>query len=136
FGRELGQRLVARLGLRPPPAPATPGPRPALDFNRHMRETRREVDRLLAAGQVAEAERYMGRRRQELVAAGDALRKLDQAYVAVYGSYTEGPAAPSTSPIPGQVRRLRQQSSSPGDFLQRAAALRNAADLARAVGDG
>jgi hypothetical protein len=77
----------------------------------------------------------MERRRQELVAAGYQVRKLNQAYFAFYGSYTEGPAASSTSPIPDQVRRLRQQSGSPGEFLRRAATIRTAADLARLVGD-
>ncbi len=134
-GRELATRIVRRLGLSPPPAPPAQPTKRGFDFNRFMRDTRREVDRLLANGQVADAERYMEQRRQELNAAGFAIRKLNQAYFAFYGSYTEGPAASSVSPIPDQVHRLRAQSGSLGEFLRRVALLRTAADLAHAVGD-
>ena len=135
FGRELGERIAARLDLHLAPPPSAPPPAPGFDANAYLRETRRVVDGLLARGQVDAAERYMEQRRRALVNAGFPIRKLNQAYFAFYGSYTQGPAAPSTSPIPDQVRRLRQESASLGDFLRRAAALRSAADLARAVGD-
>jgi hypothetical protein len=134
FGRELGERIARQLGVHPPPPPAVRPTAPGVDFNRHMRETRRQVDALLAQGRIAEAESYMEQRRQELLGAGFQVRKLNQAYFAFYGSYTESPAASSTSPIPDQVRRLRQQSGSLGEFLRRAATIRNAADLARLVG--
>ncbi len=132
-GRELGERIVQRLGIQPPPAIPSPGAPPSLDFVGHMRETRREVDRLLGLGQVAEAEAYMEQRRLELVQAGYAVRKLNQAYFAFYGSYTSGPAASTVSPIPALVQQLRQQSATLGEFLERAATIRGVADLAAEV---
>jgi hypothetical protein len=135
-GRELGERLARELGLAEPAArtPAAEQPRPAdRDFRAIMRATRIEVDRLLAAGRIDEAEAYMNDRRDELAAAGYDVRKLNQAYFAFYGSY--GDAAAGSSPIPGRLRRLREASPSLGDFLRRVAHLTNGDDLARAVGD-
>jgi hypothetical protein len=98
-----------------------------------LRETRAEVDRLLAAGEVETAERLMRQRRDELAAAGLDVRKLNQAYFAFYGSY--GDAAAGRSPIPGRLQRLRESSGSVGEFLRRVAEIRDGRDLARAVGD-
>ena len=128
-GDELGRRLAAALDL-----PARPrgeqSPRQR-EFNRLLRETRLEVDRLLAAGQVAAAEAYMEQRRLELNERGFPLRRLNQAYFAFHGSYAEGPAG--SSPVAGQVRRLRQDSASLGDFLRQVAQVGSPAELRRLV---
>ncbi len=63
-----------------------------------MGQTRQVADRLLAAGQVERAERYMDRRRDALQQHGYTIRKLNQAYFAFYGSYTEGVAASPDQP--------------------------------------
>ncbi len=132
--RELGRRLAAELGLEPGPAPAPRrepgGGRSARSV---LRETRVDVDRLLAAGQVEAVEALMRQRRDELAAMGHEIRKLNQAYFAFHGSY--GDAAAGGSPIPGRLQRLRESSHSVGEFLRRVAQLRDGRDLARAVGD-
>ena len=135
--RELGEALARALGqdtlaVQPTASPAA-GPPAGRAFRDLMRATRIEVDRLLAAGKVGQAEAYMRDRREDLVAAGYDIRKLNQAYFAFYGSY--GDAAAGSSPIPGRLKRLRDASPSVGDFLRRVAQLTNGDDLARAVGD-
>lgn len=127
-GSELGRRLSAELGLPPNQRSGAGDPRQA-DFNRLMRETRLEVDRLLALGQVDEAEAYMERRRGEINALGFALRRLNQAYFAFFGSYAQGPAG--SSPIAGQLRRLRERSASLGAFLRAVAGVSSPEELDR-----
>ena len=85
------------------------------DFNAEMRETRLTVDRMLESGDVDGAEEYMESRREEFVSGGHPIRKLNQAFFAFYGTYAESPA--SSSPIGGQVRRLRDLTPDLGTFL-------------------
>lgn len=132
MGRELGKQLALAYAFPtdPPPAPAAkPATGEAFDFRREMRATRERLDALLAAGAVEEAERYLETRRQEFVAAGYPLRKLNQAYFAFHGSYAESPAG--SSPIAGQVRRLRERSGSLGAFLRTIAQVNGPEELAR-----
>jgi hypothetical protein len=127
-GRELGRHLALRLGL--PPRPPLP-PRTS-DFNRLMRQTRLEVDRLLVEHQVEQAEQLMEQRRLELNRLGYAIRRLNQAYFAFHGSYAEGPAG--SSPVAGQIRRLRERSAGLGDFLRAVATVSSPADLRALAG--
>jgi hypothetical protein len=132
--RELGPRAAHDLGIDTPPTVRSAAAQPSLiQFRALMRETRVNLDALLKAGQVDEAEAYLRARRQDFVAAGFQVRKLNQAYFAFYGSY--GDAAAGVSPIPRQLGWLRAASGSPGEFLRRVGQLTSAADLARAVGE-
>jgi hypothetical protein len=132
--RELGPRAARDLGVESPPTVRSAAPQPSMiQFRALMRETRVKLDALLKAGQVDEAEAYLRARRQDFVAAGFQIRKLNQAYFAFYGSY--GDAAAGVNPIPRQLGWLRAASSSPGEFLRRVGQLMSAADLARAVGE-
>ena len=130
-GNELGARLASQLGFPLDPSRTDPS-RPAnprqAELNGLLRQTRLEVDHLLALGQVAEAEQYMEQRRLEINARGFPLRRLNQAYFAFHGSYAEGPAG--SSPIAGQVRRLRNASASLGEFVQRVAEVSSAEAVA------
>jgi hypothetical protein len=113
--------------VRGQPAPTyeddtTPLPNPApgkpveFDFNREMRATRLAVDEMLKAGDVAGAEAYMEERRKLFVAHGYALRKLNQAYFAFYGSYADGGVG-TVNPIGGELMRLRRESGSLKNYL-------------------
>ena len=113
-----------------PPAP-TPEP-PVFSFNREMRDTRLEADRLLAQGLVEDAEAYMEQRRLLFAENGYFLRKLNQAYFAFHGSYADRPTA--VSPIGGQVKQVREQSASLKDFLETMARVSSHEDLLRLVG--
>jgi hypothetical protein len=96
-----------------------------------MRAARLEADRLLAEGKVEEAEATMDARRQELVARGYDLRKLNQAYFAFHGSYAVGSAA--TDPLGGKLRALRERSASLNAFVRAVSAIASAADLDAAL---
>ncbi len=130
-GRELASRVLVDAYARPPlPTPGPPGPPPepipvedpvlvgedVFDFNREMRRIRLEVDRLLAAGEVDAAERFMEEKRLFLRDQGYPIRKLNQAYFAFHGSYTDSPA--SVDPLGGQLAELRRRSSSLVSFVK------------------
>ena len=124
-GAELGDRAFTLLGGEIPPTaaqagqPATSGAPQPFDFQAEMRRTRQRVDALLAEGDVEGAEAYMEERRLLFVENGYPIRKLNQAYFAFYGTYADLPA--SSSPIGGQVRRMRELIPDLGDFIARVA---------------
>ena len=126
LGQEVGTRLAESLQLSPPPRvpseAATQQPSSGFDFRAFMRETRLETERLLSAGEVDPAEGYMRDRRAELEQHGYRIRKLNQAYFALYGSYGEGFAASPANPIPGLLHALRDTSPTLGDFVSRSLA--------------
>jgi hypothetical protein len=132
-GQEVGGQLARELRLRRPERPAAQPP-DAFDFRAFMRETRLQVERLLGAGQVDAAEAYMRQRRDELQTHGYTIRKLNQAYFALYGSYGEGPAASPRNPIPELLRQLRGQSGSLADFIFRVRGITSVAELRAAAG--
>lgn len=94
-------------------------PRPAFDFREQMYITRVNVDILLAAGKIDEAEAYMEERRQIFLRNGYLLRKINQAYFAFYGAYADSPGgAAGEDPIGPAVRAWREQSDSLADFVK------------------
>jgi hypothetical protein len=139
MGVAIGQQVVARYYpdlLPPPPAEAhsVPGTPPAFNFHAEMHATRVEVDALLAAGQVTEAEAYMEARRQVFWAAGYHIRRLNQAYFAFYGAYADEPqSAAGNDPVGAAVRQLWERASSPTAFLRQMAGMRSFADLQTAL---
>lgn len=98
---------------------------PTLDRNRVLRETRISVDRYLKQGWTEEAERLMEKTRQKL-----RLRKLNQAYFAVFGTYADGPS--SIDPIGELLRKLRRRHSL-GDFYRIVSNITSSAQLQKAV---
>jgi hypothetical protein len=140
-GGEVADLVIKRYypELLPPPPPVDDGPvqenlAPYADFNQAMRRIRVHVDELLSQGRVSDAEAYMEAERQELVAAGYNLRRLNQAYFAFYGSYATSPA--SVDPIGPWMRQLRARSGSLKAFLDKVARMRRLDDLLRAVDAG
>ena len=95
-------------------APASPPS--SIDFNAEMRALRLEVDRLLAAGDVAGAERAMEEKRQYLAQNGINIRKLNQAYFAFYGTYGDSPQ--SSNPIGPKIERVWELTQNVGVFLK------------------
>ena len=84
-------------------------------FDVEMRVTRLRVDELLASGAVEEAEAYMEERRQMFVGHGHYIRKINQAYFALKGTYAE--SAESTSPIAGELHEFRSLSPDLRTFM-------------------
>src|SRR3712207_7984220 len=101
-----------------------------------MRETRLRTEELLAAGQIEQAEQYMRARRDELQQHGITIRKLNQAYFALYGSYGGGFAASPRNPIPDLLRQLGEQRGSLGEFILRGRTLTSGAEQRAAVRGG
>lgn len=125
-GTEIGEEVIVRYYPEhiPPPPVDEPAPKPepdappAFDFRAEMAETRTRVDDMLAAGQIGVAEAYMEARRQEFVANGYQIRKLNQAYFAFYGAYADEPGATGTDPVGPMVQEIRDLSPSLHTFLQ------------------
>lgn len=126
-GEAIKERVMARYYpefLPPPtpdvPLPPTPTPEPPeFDFVAEMRETRINADRLLAEGQIEEAESYMESRRRLFVEQGYYIRKLNQAYFAFYGAYASDPGggAAGDNPVGNPVQALWAASPSIKPFL-------------------
>jgi len=114
-----------------PPRPE-PEPDPdAFDFRAEMRITRVEVDRLLAEGQIEEAEHYMEARRQLFWQHGFPIRKINQAYFAFYGAYNDGPGggAAGEDPVGPAVVAYRERFDHLSDFLRSIAWVNSFEDL-------
>jgi hypothetical protein len=109
--------------------------RPPFDFRAEMHTTRVNVDAMLAAGKINEAETYMEQRRQLFVKNGYYIRKLNQAYFAFYGAYADIPGgAAGEDPVGPAVRALRAQSKSLADFVNRICWMTSFDQLKKAVG--
>ena len=134
-GRELGDRLFELYPL----AGAAAGPGSAslagnaIDFTAEMRGLRREVELLLAAGQIDEAERRMDEKRTYLADNGHYIRRLNQAYFAFHGSYADG--AGSIDPIGPKLDELRANSASLETFVERAREFTSVAALDLALAE-
>lgn len=105
---------------------------PRFDFNDEMRLTRLEVDRLLAAGQIEEAEAYMEERRLFFVENGYGLRVLNQAYFAFHGSYATGPA--SSDPIGPTLQELRAMQPDVATFLRAVRSMTSLVEIEEELG--
>jgi len=140
----MGRRMIARYYpelLPPEPAAeeaegeASPSEPPAFDFNAEMRQTRVQVDELLAQGQIEEAEATMEARRQEFVAQGYGIRKLNQAYFAFHGAYADEPGAAGEDPVGPAVQDLRARSPDLHTFVARVARVTTLAQLQALLGN-
>jgi len=134
-GNELGQlvylRYYAQAGDNSAASTGAES-QPAFDFNKEMRQIRVTVDQLLAQGQIEEAESYMEQMREYLAQNGYYIRKLNQAYFAFNGSYSDQPG--SVSPIGGYLTELRQGSPSLGDFIKTVSGISSYEQLLKAIG--
>jgi hypothetical protein len=149
----------------PTPEPASPPPGSTdpnrFDFNRTMRDTRIQVDALLAEardfeaqarqaeantqadqaetlraqaeGKIVAAETYMEQQRVLINSHGYALRKINQAYFAFYGAYADQPGAAGSDPIGPNVIALRVYSPSLRAFLDRVSSVLTLDELKQAV---
>jgi len=103
---------------------------PEFDFQQEMHETRIQVDALLEAGKIEEAEDFMEERRQLFWENGYQIRKLNQAYFAFHGAYADQPySAAGEDPVGKAVRLLRNRSRNLADFIDRISRLTNEKDL-------
>ena len=129
-GDEVAAIILERWGdptVRPRPTPTTSAPTPEpevqtspepppVDRNAVLRELRLEVDDLLAAGRIEQAEARMEEVRRELCDGGFCLRRINQAHFAWFGTYAA--RADATDPIGPQIVELRELSGSLSAFLE------------------
>ena len=136
-GTELANAVQARWPLPDPPAgspPASTGNLPAVDVGEELRTLRTAAEALLAAGQIEAAETLMEAKRRELVDAGYAFRKLNQAYFAfinLYAGESGNPAA--VNPIGPKIDQLRLQAGSLSEFVDLVGGVTSVEDLDRLV---
>lgn len=137
-GGELGGAAYASLGLPATPAPPTPTPVPGapppLDFNATLHALRLQVDSLLAAGKIDQAEQQMNATAALLRANGYDIPRINQAYFAFYGSYGDNPAA--SNPLGATVQQLRRAEPSLAAFLRAVQDVRQPADVGRLLARG
>jgi hypothetical protein len=101
-----------------------------------MHITRVNVDELLKAGKIKEAEDYMEMRRVYIWDNGYHIRRINQAYFAFYGAYADVPeGAQGNDPVGPAVMELRKQSASLADFLNRISWMSSFDDLKKAIQD-
>jgi hypothetical protein len=135
-GNEIGDYMFERYPLERPPSLVRAGAAPAaragqdaqdLDFAAEMRALRVEVDALLAAGEIVEAEEAMEDKRRFLAENGIYIRRINQAYFAFYGSYATGPA--SIDPIGPKLERLRVERGTLLRFVETVREIESAGEL-------
>ena len=124
-GDELGAMVLARHGNPEPPRP--PGPAPTIDRNEVLRDLHAEVDELLAAGRIEEAERRMDEVRELLEDHGVRIRRINQAYFAFYGTYASRPDA--IHPLGGQLAEIRDRAGTLALFLELVREVTSAAEV-------
>jgi len=134
-GRELARLVLAHwpAAQGKGPSPSTNRPlAPSLDAGAELRALRGEVEALLAAGRIEEAEALMEAKRQDLVARGFYIRKLNQAYFAFTNLYAGPGGSPAaTNPIGPKVAELRARSASLKQFVERVSGVTSVAELNR-----
>ncbi len=96
-----------------------------------MRDIRKQVEAMLARGDVAGAEAYMAEQQKELAKKGYYVRRLNTAYLSFFGAY-----AGSANPYEARLRALRQSSGSLEGFLERVSTASRPSDLPPAGAGG
>ena len=136
-GRELAALVVERYPLRPDVTAQIEELRPSRPPDAYidavLHELRLDVDALLAAGRIDEAEALMEQRRQELAERGVRYRRINQAFFAFRALYATEPG--SIDPLGEKLQTLRARAGSAGAFLREAAELTDAADLERLLAE-
>lgn len=131
-GREIANLIRKARPLKLPAGadgnpPATAVQPVTVDFNKEMHDLRLQVDALLKAGKVSEAEKAMDDKRDYLAQHGINIRKINQAYFAFYGTY--GDTAASSNPVGPKVEKVWALTKDVGLFLANMREVRNVADL-------
>jgi len=134
-GREIARLVIERWPVAAP-APGAPMPPAAsgVDLRAELRALRGEVDTLLAAGQIEQAEALMETRRQELAAQGHYIRKINQAYFAYLNLYAGEAGSPAAvNPIGPKVDELRRRAGTLDRFVQVVGDVTNTSELDEAL---
>ncbi len=85
------------------------------DYDFFMKETRKNVDLLLKNNNILEAEKYMEERRKKLENKGILIRKINQAWFAFHGTYTDSPT--SVSPVFSILKKIQEDTENMKEFI-------------------
>ena len=88
----------------------------SFNYDTFMKETRKNVDILLNNHNIIEAEQYMDDRRKELLNNGIFIRKINQAWFAFNGTYTDSPT--SISPVFSILKNIQENSNNLKEFIE------------------
>ena len=124
-GNELGDKAYQRLGGNLKESDLRYGNTAiaAPHLTRILRETRKEVDKLLSENNIAGAEEVMRDQHWHLRLGGYRIRKINQAYFAFRGNYADSPA--SISPIGAELNEYRETFPTVGEFIKSIATVKN-----------
>lgn len=127
-GEEVAALVLGRWGdptrSGPPPAPSAR----RQDVDATLRSLRLEVDALLAAGKIEEAEARMEQVRGDLASRSTPIRVLNQAFFAWYGTYAARPD--SVDPLGAQLREVRDLAGDLPTFVRDVRAASSRAEVA------
>jgi len=141
FGNEIGAEVWKRFYLPyltqitpAPPAPRTEQEIATFNRNEFLIETRQQVEKLLEAGKIEEAEAYMKQRRDELEENGYWERKINQAYFVANGYYATNPIYQGGQGGLGEkLLELREKTDSLAEFIKIVIGIKNLQDLEEAL---
>ena len=85
------------------------------DYDFFMKETRKNVDLLLKNNNILEAEKYMEEKRKKLENKGILIRKINQAWFAFHGTYTDSPT--SVSPVFSILKKIQEDTENMKEFI-------------------
>jgi hypothetical protein len=85
------------------------------DYDLFMKETRKNVDFLLKNNNISKAEKYMEDRRKNLEDEGILIRKINQAWFAFHGTYTDSPT--SVSPVFSILKKIQEDTENMKEFI-------------------
>ena len=108
FGKEISKKICANelYEIYCENSELTTTTNKNFDYDFFMKETRETVDLLLKNNNISKAEKYMEERRKNLENEGILIRKINQAWFAFHGTYTDSPT--SVSPVFSILKKSNQ----------------------------
>jgi hypothetical protein len=117
FGKEISKKICANelYEIYCENSELTTTTNKNFDYDLFMKETRETVDILLKNNNISKAEKYMEERRKKLENKGILIRKINQAWFAFHGTYTDSPT--SVSPVFSILKKIQEDTENMKEFI-------------------
>ncbi|MDP7194066.1 MAG: hypothetical protein QF496_00605 [Dehalococcoidia bacterium] len=117
FGKEISKKICANelYEIYCENSELTTTTNKNFDYDFFMKETRETVDLLLKNNNISKAEKYMEERRKNLENEGILIRKINQAWFAFHGTYTDSPT--SVSPVFSILKKIQEDTENMKEFI-------------------
>ncbi len=117
FGKEISKKICANelYEIYCENSELTTTTNKNFDYDFFMKETRKTVDLLLKNNNISKAEKYMEERRKNLENEGILIRKINQAWFAFHGTYTDSPT--SVSPVFSILKKIQEDTENMKEFI-------------------